>query len=54
MVRIPGSEVYRVKSEVSLQRLVEARGIDLRRHGASRQLGRQVGSLDARSTGSER
>ena len=34
MARIPESEVERLKSEVSLQRLVEARGIELRRHGA--------------------
>ena len=34
MARIPSSEVDRLKSEVSLQRLVEARGIELRRHGA--------------------
>ena len=34
MARIPSSEVDRLKSEMSLQRLVEARGIELRRHGA--------------------
>jgi DNA primase catalytic core len=34
MARIPSSEVVRLKNEVSLQRLVEARGIKLRRHGA--------------------
>ena len=34
MARIPEAEVERLKQEVSLQRLVEARGIELRRHGA--------------------
>ena len=34
MARIPDEELERLKSEVSLQRLVEARGIELRRHGA--------------------
>jgi DNA primase catalytic core len=34
MARIPSSEVDRLKREVSLQRLVEARGSKLRRHGA--------------------
>ncbi|MDQ6722352.1 MAG: CHC2 zinc finger domain-containing protein, partial [Candidatus Dormibacteraeota bacterium] len=34
MARIPDEEIARLKDEVSLQRLVEARGIVLRRHGA--------------------
>ena len=34
MARIPDEEIERLKQEVSLQRLVEARGIELKRHGA--------------------
>ena len=34
MARIPDEEIERLKREVSLQRLVEARGIELKRHGA--------------------
>ncbi len=34
MARIPDAELDRLKQEVSLQRLVEARGIQLKRHGA--------------------
>jgi len=34
MARIPESEVERLKREVSLERLVEARGIELKKHGA--------------------
>ena len=34
MARIPESEIERLKREVSLERLAEARGIQLRRHGA--------------------
>jgi DNA primase catalytic core len=34
MARIPEHEIERLKSEVSLVRLVEARGIELKRHGA--------------------
>jgi len=34
MARIPESEVERLKKEISVQRLVEARGIKLTRHGA--------------------
>lgn len=34
MARIPDEEVARLKAEVSLERLVEARGVVLRRHGA--------------------
>jgi hypothetical protein len=33
MARIPDEEIERLKQEVSLQRLVEAQGIELRRHG---------------------
>ena len=34
MARIPDEDIERLKQEVSLQRLVEARGIELKRHGA--------------------
>jgi DNA primase catalytic core len=34
MARIPDSELERLKNEVSVQRLAEARGIQLKRHGA--------------------
>ncbi len=34
MARIPESDIKRLKQEVSLQRLVEAQGIKLKRHGA--------------------
>lgn len=34
MARIPESEIERLKADISVQRLVEARGIDLVRHGA--------------------
>ena len=34
MARIPNEDIERLKQEVSLQRLVEARGIELKRHGA--------------------
>ena len=34
MARIPEEEIERLKREVSLERLCEARGIELRRHGA--------------------
>ena len=34
MARIPESEIERLKREVSLERLAEARGIQLKRHGA--------------------
>jgi DNA primase len=34
MARIPDAELERLKQEVSLQRLIEARGIRLKRHGA--------------------
>ena len=34
MARIPDEVIERLKQEVSLQRLVEARGIKLKRHGA--------------------
>jgi len=34
MARIPDSELERLKQEVSVQRLAEARGIELKRHGA--------------------
>ena len=33
MARIPDSEIERLKSEVSLLRLVESSGIELKRHG---------------------
>src|SRR5688572_19431195 len=31
--RVPVDQLERIKREVSLQRLVEARGVELRRHG---------------------
>src|SRR5215475_12451091 len=34
MARIPDEIIDRLKQEISLQRLVEARGIELKRHGA--------------------
>jgi DNA primase catalytic core len=34
MARIPESEIERLKREVSVQRLAEARGVQLKRHGA--------------------
>ena len=34
MARIPDEEIERLKQEVSLERLAEARGIQLTRHGA--------------------
>ena len=34
MARIPESEVERLKKEISVQRLAEARGVKLTRHGA--------------------
>jgi len=40
MARIPAEEVERLKREVSVQRLVEARGIELRKHGAADLIGR--------------
>ena len=36
MARIPEEEIQRLKREVSLERLVEAQGIELRRHGGDR------------------
>jgi DNA primase len=34
MARIPEADIERLKQEISLQRLVEAQGIELKRHGA--------------------
>ena len=34
MARIPEAEIERLKSEISLQRLAESQGIELKRHGA--------------------
>ena len=34
MARIPTDEVERLKREVSLERLVQAQGVELKRHGA--------------------
>ena len=36
MARIPASEIERLKSEISLERLVEAAGIELKRAGVDR------------------
>jgi DNA primase len=35
MARIPDEEIERLKREISLERLAEARGVELRRHGAN-------------------
>ena len=40
MARIATSEVERLKSEVSVQRLVEARGVELKKHGGADLIGR--------------
>jgi DNA primase len=40
MARIPEHEIERLKREVSLQRLVEAKGIELKRHGGADLVGR--------------
>ncbi len=34
MARIPDDVIERLKSDISLQRLIEAQGIDLKPHGA--------------------
>jgi DNA primase len=34
VARVPEAELERLKAEVSVQRLAEARGVELRRHGA--------------------
>jgi DNA primase len=34
MARVPEGEIERLKSQVSVQRLAEARGVELKRHGA--------------------
>ena len=34
MARIPEGEIERLKREVSIERLAEARGVELKRHGA--------------------
>ena len=34
MARIPESEIERLKREISVERLAEARGVKLKRHGA--------------------
>ena len=34
MARIPDTEIDRLKTEISLERLVRSRGVELRRHGA--------------------
>ena len=34
MARIPDEEIERLKETVSVERLAEARGIELKRHGA--------------------
>ncbi len=34
MARIPEAEIERLKAEISLERLAEARGVKLKRHGA--------------------
>jgi hypothetical protein len=49
MARIPEDEVERLKREVSVQRLAEARGIKLRRQGAD-----LVGNARSMTTGRHR
>lgn len=39
MARLPASDIDRLKTEVSLQRLVEAKGIALKKHGANDLIG---------------
>jgi DNA primase len=34
MARIPDGEIQRLKSEISMERLVESFGVELKRHGA--------------------
>ena len=34
MARIPDTEIERLKNDISLQRLAESAGIELKRHGA--------------------
>jgi len=34
MARIPDEEIKRLKQEISVQRLAEARGVALKRHGS--------------------
>jgi DNA primase len=34
MARVPEDEIERLKAEISVQRLAEARGVVLKRHGA--------------------
>ena len=40
MARVPRPEIDRIKNEISLQRLLEASGIELKRHGAKDLVGR--------------
>jgi len=40
MARIPDEQVARLKTEVSIVRLVEAAGIELKKHGGSDRVGR--------------
>jgi len=40
MARIPDEQVARLKTEVSIVRLVEAAGIELNKHGGSDRVGR--------------
>lgn len=47
MARIPGAELERLKEEISVVRLLESAGVELRAHGADR-IGR------CRSTTTER
>ena len=35
MARVPEDELERLKAQVSVQRLAEARGVELKRHGAA-------------------
>ena len=44
MARIPDTEIERLKNDISLQRLAEASGIELKRHGADL-IGNATGSF---------
>ncbi len=44
MARIPENEIERLKSEVSVQRLIEAAGIELKKSGEDQQRGGNQGA----------
>ena len=51
MARIPNDEIERLKKEISVARLVEARGIKLTKHGAGARNRRGRGPLHRRAPG---